>query len=217
MADAADPAPLVRRRRGPRPGDGALREGILAAARGQFADRGYDAPTMRQIAQAAGVDTKLVYYYFGSKEGLFGATIAEPFRAARLPDLLAAAPPGPDDSGSPGQRYLLAVLTALETSDFGAVFIGLIRGLGTHEPSRRIFLHFIKTEVIDQIAPRLPEPLPPARAALVGSHLLGLVTARYLLQVEPLASLPIDQLAATVGPTIDHYLFGDIPLAAAPD
>jgi AcrR family transcriptional regulator len=191
-----------------------LRERILSTARAQFAERGFDAPTVRQIAQSAGVDPKLVFYYFGSKEGLFGATIAEPFRAARLPDLLTDAAVGRHDNTSPGTRYLQAVLTALETSDLGAVFIGLIRGLGTHEPSRRIFLHFIETEFIEQITPRLPDPLPSARAALVGSHLLGLVMARYVLQVEPLASLSIDQIAATIGPTIDHYLFDAIPLGA---
>jgi AcrR family transcriptional regulator len=50
-------------------------EHILAVAARLFADRGYDASSMREIAEAAGVTKPTVYYYFQSKEGLFGALL----------------------------------------------------------------------------------------------------------------------------------------------
>jgi AcrR family transcriptional regulator len=198
----------------------AWRERILAAALKEFGKRGYDAATVRQIAQAAGVDSKLVHYYFGAKEELFVAAIAEPFRARGLPEILIEAAGGDargradlDGGDSACARYLKAALTALEDESFGPAFIGLVRGLGAHEASRRIFLRFITDNFIEALAPRLPGPAPEARAALVGSHLLGLVMARYVLRVGPLAALSIDQLAQTVGPVVDHYLLGDLPPA----
>lgn len=44
---------------------------IILAAEEEFARHGFDAVNMRQIADAAGVSTKLVYHYFGRKETLY--------------------------------------------------------------------------------------------------------------------------------------------------
>jgi AcrR family transcriptional regulator len=52
---------------------------VLAAARRQFSEYGYDGATIRGIAAAAGVDPALVTRYFTSKELLFReATVMEP-------------------------------------------------------------------------------------------------------------------------------------------
>jgi len=42
----------------------------------------------------------------------------------------------------------------------------------------------------------------------VASHLMGLAFARYQLRIEPLASTPVDDLVALVGPTVERYLTG---------
>jgi hypothetical protein len=62
--------------RGRRPGQSDTRETILAAAQRQFAELGYDRASMRSIAREAGVDLKLVGYFFGSKQQLFLAAAA---------------------------------------------------------------------------------------------------------------------------------------------
>src|ERR671915_1537225 len=67
------------RRPGRRPGDTNTRETILAAARTQFADSGFDAASVRAIARAADVDPALVLHYFGSKAALFAAALEIPF------------------------------------------------------------------------------------------------------------------------------------------
>lgn len=197
-------------RRGPRPADTAWREQILDAARREFGEHGYQATTVRKIGHAAGVDPKLVHYYFGTKEELFTTTIAETFRARGFPALLADATSSP--AGSAGTRYLVAVLAALEDDTLGPGFIGLVRNLGTHEESRRIFLRFVTDELIEQLAPRLQGDFAETRVTLAGSQLLGLVMARYVLRIPPLATLSIQQVAQAVGPTLDRYLFDDLPL-----
>lgn len=49
----------------------AVRERMLAEALRLFTDRGYAATTVREIVAAAGVTKPVLYYYFGSKEGLY--------------------------------------------------------------------------------------------------------------------------------------------------
>ena len=195
-------------RRGPRPAGSAGKEQILEAATVQFGEHGYQATTIRKIGEAAGVDAKLVHYYFGTKEDLFATAIAETFRSRGFPDLLAVRTAEGD--GSPGTQYLLAVLTALEDPGMGAAFIGLVRGLGTYEESRRIFLRFVSEELLGRLAPQLDVDHPETRVALAGSQLLGIVLARYVLKVPPLASLSVSEVARTVGPTIDRYMLGEL-------
>jgi AcrR family transcriptional regulator len=44
---------------------------LLAAALQLFGQKGYDSVSVREVARAAGVTTPNVYYYFGSKRGLY--------------------------------------------------------------------------------------------------------------------------------------------------
>ena len=47
------------------------RQQILDAALGLFAQKGYAATTIREIVDAVGITAPSLYYYFGSKEGLY--------------------------------------------------------------------------------------------------------------------------------------------------
>jgi TetR/AcrR family transcriptional regulator len=57
------------------------RGSIVAAARAEFAARGYAGARMEQIAQRAGVKKELIYHYFRGKEQLF-----EEVRTSQLTD-----------------------------------------------------------------------------------------------------------------------------------
>lgn len=58
-------------------GDKNARSALLAAARGLFARRGLSGTSIRDIAQAAKLNSSLISYYFESKEGLYRACIEE--------------------------------------------------------------------------------------------------------------------------------------------
>ena len=51
--------------------EGPLREELMRAALTLFTQRGYSATTVRELVEAAGATKPVLYYYFGSKEGLF--------------------------------------------------------------------------------------------------------------------------------------------------
>jgi Tetracyclin repressor-like, C-terminal domain len=48
------------------------------------------------------------------------------------------------------------------------------------------------------------------RASLVASQIVGLGITRYVLELEPIASAGVDELAAAIGPNIQRYLVGDL-------
>lgn len=201
-------AAVPQKRRGRRPGRALGRDRILEAANVEFGERGFQGATVRSIANAAGVDAKLVHYYFGTKAELFTAAIAETFRSRGFPDLLTEH--AGEGGESPGTRYVAGILTALETSPIGPAFIGLLRNLGTHEESRSIFLRFVTTELISGLAPHLAGEHPERRITLAGSQMLGIVLARYVLRIPPLVELSTQEVAELVGPTIDRYILGEL-------
>lgn len=58
-----------------------MRDRLLRAAGERFNRRGYAATTVREIVEAAGVTKPVLYYYFGSKEGLYLALLEDARRA----------------------------------------------------------------------------------------------------------------------------------------
>ena len=73
--------------------DQTVRQQLLAAARTLFAQQGYDAISIRKVAEAAQVNPAMIHYYFGSKEGLYEAMLADTFSPLmeRLSTVLASA------------------------------------------------------------------------------------------------------------------------------
>ena len=59
----------------------ATRKAILKAATKVFARYGYDGGSVEKISKAAKSYDRMIYYYFGSKEGLFIAVLEEMYRA----------------------------------------------------------------------------------------------------------------------------------------
>lgn len=55
------------------------RKAILSAAEAQFAERGFDAVSLGQIAAAAGLSRGTPSYFFGSKEQLYQAVLEQAF------------------------------------------------------------------------------------------------------------------------------------------
>ena len=71
----------TRPRRGPRPAPQDSRARILAAATAEFALRGFAATTVDRIAARARFNKAMIYYHFGSKQGLYRAVLRAIFTA----------------------------------------------------------------------------------------------------------------------------------------
>lgn len=201
-------APKARRGRKGRPaGSPPNREAILAAARAHFTELGYDSATLRGIAAQAGVDPALVLHYFGSKDRLFAAAMELSIVSAEeIPELLG------DDVDGLGERVLRLVLHSWEkSSDPANPMVALLRSAAGHEAAVRMMRGFITREVLSRVAARFEIPQPELRAALIGSQLIGLAMARFVLHLEPIASADTEMLVGCYAPTLQNYVTGVLP------
>ncbi|MGV0635735.1 TetR family transcriptional regulator [Mycolicibacillus trivialis] len=189
-----------------RPSDS--RERILACARDLFARNGFAATSVRSIAAAAGVDSALVHHYFGTKQQLFAAAIEVPVDPMAVLGPLRAAPVA--ELG----RLLPTLLLPLWDSVPGAGLVARLRtmlsgGAGEVDLARVFFADI----VVSELAARADDPpgSGAVRANFVVSQLMGVVMARYLVKLEPLASLEAGAVTDVIAPTLQRYLTGDLP------
>jgi AcrR family transcriptional regulator len=195
----------VSPRTGRRAGESGTEAAILDAARRSFAEYGYDRATIRGIAASAGVDPALVHHFYGTKEKLFVAATRFP----RVPsEVLKEIFESSDERL--GEDLVRTLLRILEDPEARAPVIGLLRSAMTNEGAARMLREFI-TDAILTLVTRRAEPDDAAlRASLVASQIVGLGLTRFVLEIEPIASASVDDLAVAIGPTIQRYLTGEV-------
>lgn len=198
--------PRQAKRPGRPRGPSDTRDRILINARELFARNGIDKTSIRAIAAAAGVDSALVHHYFGTKEQLFAAAINIPIDPMAVLVPLRETPV--EDLG----HVLPAILLPLWDSQMGTALIATMRSLlaGADISLVRSFLQEIITA---EVAPRVDNPPGSGRLRVqfVASQLVGVVMVRYIIGLEPFASLPPQRIADTIGPTLQRYLTGELP------
>ena len=191
---------MKARSRGPRPGGGDTRQEILDAARALFAERGYDRTTLRAIGAAAGVDPALIHHYFGNKEGLFTASVSLPVDLPRrLPEVIA------EDPAEAGAAVARLFFTVWDDEEARASLIGQLRHtfMTGEQP---VIAGFITSAVLGRVAAAMDGEERELRAELVASHLLGVALLRYVVKLEPLASVDTETIITMVGPRLQAYL-----------
>lgn len=60
----------------------AKREAIAVAARNEFSEMGYHGARLERIADSARANKQLIFHYFGSKDGLYGAVVSSVLEGA---------------------------------------------------------------------------------------------------------------------------------------
>ena len=197
---------IGRKRPGRPAGNSDTRQRILDNARELFARSGIKNTSIRAVAAAAGVDSALVHHYFGTKEQLFAAAVHIPINPMDVIGPLREVP-----VEELGHRILSTLLT-LWDSEVGASFIATLRSILAGSEAQ-LFRTFIQDVVAVELGPRVDDP--PGSGAIriqfVASQLVGVVMARYILELDPFASLPPQQIADTVAPNLQRYLTGDLP------
>ncbi|WP_342037999.1 TetR family transcriptional regulator [Brevibacterium ammoniilyticum] len=203
----SDPAPR-RRGRPPKSSRGDAREAIAKAAASEFAERGYDAASMRGIARRAGVDPSLVHHYFDSKAALFAEAVRLPVRPDRIVRRALDAP-----LNRLGESIVTTVLTAWENPKVRPIGITLLKTAIGGSGAGGLLRQFMVRELGRAIAGRLEtEGIDPAeadlRATLVMSQMAGVLIVRHVIGIEPLASEPIAEVIARVSVSVQGHLDG---------
>jgi AcrR family transcriptional regulator len=186
---------------GPVPGTGGprsegTRRAILGAARTMFAARGYEGTTIRAVAAGADVDASMVMRYFGSKAGLFTAAVTLDLQ---VPDL------GSVPAGRRGELLVRQFISRWEDPVRDDELTALMRTALTSETVSGQ-LQAVLSQLITEPIASLGDEEAAERGAFIAAQLLGLALCRYILRLEPLASLPSDDVVAAVAPSVQHYL-----------
>jgi AcrR family transcriptional regulator len=174
---------------------------IAAAARELFLEHGYKGTTVRAIAAEVGVDSALISYHFGSKQGLFGQSLnllcvesgaldqALAGDQAGLADRLLTAVTGMWDATAPAENRM-----ALQDGD-----------------AMRAFRGYLESELLVRIAEFLDGPGATDRAAAAVGVIGGVIFTRYLNPIRAIAALPPAQVRRVFGPALRAALHARPP------
>jgi AcrR family transcriptional regulator len=188
--------------RGRRTGSPDTRAQILEAARRRFLAQGYRAVTLRAVAAEAGVDVALVSYFFGSKKGLFGAAMA---LSANPAEALVQALEG--DWATLPERAIRTVLAFWGATDTGSPLRAMLSG-ATQDPALATLVkEVVEREMIEKVAARIGGVDAHKRAGAFCSHMGGLILTRFILRLEPVASMHPDEIVRLYTPALRTALF----------
>jgi len=178
---------------------------LLAAAQELFGQRGYEATTVREIGERAGVDAALIARYFGSKADLYVAAVA----AERMGDR--------HTSAYEGLGHMVAsMVTRVDRDGPGPILQALVRSDTADE---------IRDAARTRLARRLVEPLAEGmrargtdqaglRAEVAVSALVGVALGRSLGWFGAMSEVPADELVSLVVDALGG-MAGELPGSGA--
>lgn len=191
----------TRRTPGRRPGGPDTRGEILQAARISFADKGFDATSLRAVAREAGVDAALVHHYFGGKDELFIESMALPVDPRQVAAQILAGP-----REELGRRIATVFLGVWESADGRQRMTAILRSAVSSEEMARLMREGIGQLIIQPISEALGRPDAELRVSMVATQLIGLAMNRYVIRLEPVASADVATVLDLLAPVIQQYL-----------
>lgn len=184
-----------------------VNDAVLDAARAAFHAKGYVKTSVRGIAAAAGVAPEMVRRYYGSKDQLFAAAMLLPFDPAKaVPQILA---PGLEGMGA---RLVRAMLETLRDEETREDLLALVQAGTSASRAAAGVREFIEQAVVDRVASVIGVPDARLRANLISAYLIGVGVNRYIVKIDPLASMSDDDVVRLVAPTIQDWLTPTKPL-----
>lgn len=167
----------------------ATREAILTAAVAAFAERGYDGASTREIAGAAGIDTRLITRYFGSKEVLFEQCVELTYRKPLL--ML------------PGRNHDIARALLRDAPLTQAQGLLLTIRSASNERAVEIMREHLGGHYQRQLAAGLSGDDAVARAALLIAVCAGVQLMRNVLHDEALRAEPSEATVSRLAAALD--------------
>jgi AcrR family transcriptional regulator len=158
---------------------------------------------MRAVASAAGVAPGLLHHFFGSKDDLFLAALAVPFDPRAM---LAPVPVGP--RSEVGLRLATAALAVWEDEKHREPMLAFLRAAMQSPELAAAVRAGIPAIALGVLGDVVTGPDAALRIELAVSQMLGVAIVRYVIAMEPLASLPADELVGRLAPVLQQHLIG---------
>ncbi len=177
----------------------ATRDAILASARQQFMQNGFDMAGVREIASGAGVNAALVNRYFGSKENLFDEAVLAAISLDALIEVERS------EFGIRTAHYMAT--KTLGPGEFDPT-LALIRSIGSPTVGRKL-ASAIETVVVAQLADWIGGEAAEQRAGLILSEIIGFDILRRIVGLESLAPSYADTIIHRLGAVVQSYVDHD--------
>jgi len=185
---------------GRRPGNENTKAKIMSVAQTLFAEAGYDRVSMRQIATLAHVDAALIVHYFGTKQKLFTEAMLPLLEGPkRLPSAM------PGDRQTIGMRLATLFVGIITAPESQRLMLGVFRSASAEAQAAIMLREVVQKTIIDQIEDCMPGPHKKLQATILGSQLIGVFVARYIVKIEPIASADPDELIAYLAPRLQAH------------
>jgi len=144
----------------------------------------------------------MVSYYFGSKQRLFRECLNLPLDPAQ--EVIAQLAQGIDGAG---ERLLRYGLSLYETRLTGDTMLALMRALITDAQTSQRFRTYFRNDILNQITASFGTDTDLGeQVEMLVAMMYGLVTMRYAVRLEPLASMPEERLIAEIAPLLQERL-----------
>jgi AcrR family transcriptional regulator len=173
------------------------RDRILEAARLIFGRDGYDHATIRGIAAEANINPAMVMRYYRNKETLFAAVTDFKLNMSAY-------------AGVPksrlGEALVRRVLENWESPESGASRRAILLTAMTNDAARVKFIGQYENQYAELLKRFGPSKQLASVTALIGSQVIGLLVARYVLRVPEIASQSNEYLIREVGRTVQGYM-----------
>ncbi len=138
----------------------------------------------------------MVMRYFASKAGLFAAASTTHLQ---VPDLSAV------PASQQGELMVRHFVERWEHNPDDDSLVFLLRTAVTNDAvAQQLQLRF--NELIVAPIAALGHDHAQRRGAIIGTQLLGLALCRYVLQLQPIATMPADDVIASIAPAIQLHL-----------
>ncbi|MET7669713.1 TetR/AcrR family transcriptional regulator [Micromonospora luteifusca] len=189
---------MLNKTRGRPRGNPDTKARITEVARELFLKHGYPGTTVRAIATAAGVDSALISYHFGSKQGLFSQSL----------NLLCVDPSALDQALRGDQAGLADRLLDSVTGLWDAALPAENRMAARDDDTMRALRDYLDGELRLRIAEFLGGPDATQRATAAVGVLGGLIFTRYLNPIRSIGGLSPADVRQLFGPALRAALHG---------
>lgn len=146
-----------------------------------------------------------MHHYFGTKEQVFEAAVEGAMAPAiGAPDTIDTIVEGP--LGGVGERLTRFFLGVWENPTSRTPLLAIVRSAVNNDTAAAVFRRLVAAQLLRRIAARLDAPDAELRAELAAAQLVGVAMLRYVIKVEPLASVDLERVVAGVAPVVQGHL-----------
>jgi hypothetical protein len=92
-----------------------------------------------------------------------------------------------------------------------AALLGLLRSASSDSDAAHVLREHFGEGGLSRMMEALGLSQPRLRATLVATEIVGLMLARFVLRLEPVASADLDTIVAWYAPTVQRYLTARLP------